>query len=546
VLPVVAALPALRAVARAVRVGWVPIADEGIIALRAHDVLTARTPALGQMSLASGTSGAPTRSPGPLGYWVLAPAAQVGPPWLVSAAAGLVAIVAVVLAVHLAGRRGGLPLAVVVTTGLVLSARAFDPVNLAVGWNPSIGLVPMALLVLLAWSVGVGDRGWFPATVAVASFLGQIHVAYLLPALVAVAVAAVGGWGADVAGWWRARRAGEVPVRPDLRPVAIGVAVGLVLWALPLLQQALRRPGNLTLVSRSAGGDTQGLGFAAKVVAWGIGLPPAAVRGAAGGWEAAARLEPGRITRLGAVAVVMALVGLAILGLRRRDREVAVPPLLVLGLLASALVVFRATPTDGRGVSALYTSWWLIPTGMLAWVVLGATTLRVAPGLTSAVRRRAGARPALAPVAAAVVVALTAAVALGTPMNDPEDHLYGVARRAGDAVVAEVRPGDRYEVQALGMVGFQLASGLAYRIRRAGGHPVIRGGDGVSAGPEYVPRGERCDAVVGLVNLEPGAASPEPADGGEVLLVVDVPPGPAVDVRRLAVTWTPDAGPPSC
>lgn len=111
--------------------------------------------------------------------------------------------------------------------------------------------------------------------------------------------------------------------------------------------------------------------------------------------------------------------------------------------------------------------------------------------------------------------------------------------------MAEVRPGGLYQVAALGRLGLQLAPGLAYRIRRAGGDPVIHGGDGVSAGPEYVPSGVRCTAVVAVVGLRAG----EPltvGEGMEVLLVVDIPPGPAIDAARAAVTWSVDADAPSC
>lgn len=546
VLPVVVAVPAIRAVARAVRVGWVPIADEGVIALRAHDVLTTRTPALGQMSLASGTSGAPTRSPGPMGYWVLAPAAQVGPLWMVAAAAGVLAVVALVATVHLAGRRGGLPLALAATAGLVLSARAVDPTNLAVGWNPSIGLAPMALLVLLAWSVGVGERRWFPLVVLVASFLAQVHVAYLLPAVAAVLVAFVAGWGPSLLARWRARRTPDPAAVPSLGALAAAVGVGLVVWALPLLQQLLRRPGNLTLVGRSAGGETHGLGFAGGVVAWGVGAPPAWARSKAGGLEALARLEPSWSSPQAVTAVLVAvgLAALAGLGLRRRDAELAVPPLLVLALLTTALVVFRATPSDSRGVSVVYTSWWLVPVGMLAWVVLAVGTARAVPAPAAAVRARLAERPVVVPAVAGVVAVFTAAVALGTPIRDPEDHMYGVARELGDTVVGRVEAGERYEVVALGSLGFQLASGLAYRIRRAGGHPVIRGGDGLSAGWEYVPHGRRCAAVIDIVPLGPGRTPPRAE--AEVLREVDVPAGPAVRDRRAALTWAPDHGPPSC
>jgi hypothetical protein len=556
VLPALATLPAIRATVRVVQVGWAPIADEGIIALRAHDVLTARTPALGQLSLASASAGAPTRSPGPLGYWVLSPAAQIGPLWLIAALAGVLAAVGLAAAAHEANRRGGVALMVAVTAGLVLSARGFDPVNLATGWNPSIGLVPMALLVLLAWSVGVGDRGRFPALVVVAAFVTQIHAAHLLPTLGAVAVALVGGWGPDTARWWRARRRRDPDPDPDSgtvagrswRPLVVGVVAGLVLWAPPLAQQLFGGRGNLSLLARSAGGETQGMAFAAKALAGMVGVPPAFTRGPTGGLALVAQLDPAWWSPevVSTVVLVVALAVLVGVGVRRRDREIAVPPLLALAALAGAVVTLRATPTGVRAFSVAYTTWWLIPVGMLAWVVVVAAALRSGPRIGDRARRLATTRPGLVGLAPAVVAVGTVAVALGSPIHDPEAHLYPVAGEVGDAVVAEIRPGRRYQVLEHGPLGLQLAPGLAYRIRRAGADPVIVGFDGTSAGPAYVQDGSRCAAVVGFEPVEPGRPVPTVPPGTEILRVVPVPPGPVVTADRVAVTWAPDDGEPSC
>ncbi|HEV7721187.1 MAG TPA: hypothetical protein VGO60_07875 [Iamia sp.] len=553
VLPLVAALPAVRATVRAVQVGWVPIADEGVIALRAHDVLTTRTPALGQMSLASAAAGAPTRSPGPLGYWVLAPAAQIGPLWLVAALAGALAAGALAATVHLAGRRGGIALMLPLTAGLVLSARAFDPVNLAVGWNPSIGLAPMALLVLLAWSVGVGERGWLPLTFAVASFLAQVHVTYTLPAIAAVAVAVAGGWGPDALGWLRGRRVGAAaatPPRRSARPLVLAAAVGAVLWAIPLAQQLTRHPGNLTLLSRSARGEVRGIEVAGHVLAWSVGLPPAFGRSHVGGLAILGRLDPPwcSLQVVSAVGVGIGLFALVVRGVRLRRRDIAIPPLVVLAVLASSSVALRSTPTDERGLSVGYTTWWLIPVGMLAWVVLVATGVRSsvrATALLGRLARRPGSRRGTG-VAVLVAVVLMVAVALGTPIRDPEDHLYPVAEQVGDAVAGQVRDGQRYQVLQHGVLGLQLAPGIAYRIRRAGADPVIHGGDGVSAGAEYQRRGVRCAAVIGLTPLGPGEPVPRLEPGTELLRVVAVPPGPVVDATRVVVTWSVDAAEPSC
>lgn len=534
VLPGVAVLPAVMALVRVLRTGWVPLADEGVIAIRAYDVFTPRSPVLGQMSLASGSAGAPTRSPGPMGYWVLAPATRVDPPAMVAVAAVLFAAVVIVAALALARRRGGVGLMVALAAGLVMSFRGLDPIVLAEGWNPSIGLAPVVLLVLLAWSVGVGDRPLFPVVVGVASFLAQVHLTYVLAAVVAVVVALVGGWV-------------TVRPRPSTKPVLVGLAVGLVAWAPPIAQQLLRSPGNLSLLVRANGGEAQGWSTGAGVLAWSIGTPPAFLRGRAGGIELLARLDPSfpSFAVLGALAVVVGLLAVAAVGAVRRDREIVVPSVLVLAVLAAGVVTFSATPQGARGLSIVYVTWWFVPLGMLAWVVLGWTALRVRPKGAWAPARPLAARPRLLGSTIGACAVVIAALALTTPMEGPDDPLYPVATAAAEAVLAEVRPGQRYLIEESGMLGFQLAPYLAYEMRRAGAHPVIGGPDGLNAGDEYRPRGEACAAVVGIRGARPGA-DPVVPTRARTLLVLGIEPTPTVHERKVAITWAAPGPSASC
>ena len=74
-----AALPVISSTVKAVRAGWVPAGDDGIIATRGWDVLTAHTPLVGQYSEAGlVVHGQVMHSPGPMLYWLLALPARYG------------------------------------------------------------------------------------------------------------------------------------------------------------------------------------------------------------------------------------------------------------------------------------------------------------------------------------------------------------------------------------------------------------------------------------------------------------------------------------
>ena len=77
-------------------------------------------------------------------------------------------------------------------------------------WNPYIPVLPLLLVLLLAWSVAVGDLWMIPIAIAVASFAIQSHVGLALESLALLAVAGVGVIvqgvrtpRADRAAWWR-------------------------------------------------------------------------------------------------------------------------------------------------------------------------------------------------------------------------------------------------------------------------------------------------------------------------------------------------------
>src|SRR5947209_11104169 len=115
-----AAVPVIASVVRAVAAGWVPAGDQGIIATRAYDVFSSHAPLLGQYSQASTVTGRPLYSPGPMLYWLLAVPARLGGFEALTVAMAAVNVLAIVGAVAIARRRGGLPLMLAAAAALGL------------------------------------------------------------------------------------------------------------------------------------------------------------------------------------------------------------------------------------------------------------------------------------------------------------------------------------------------------------------------------------------------------------------------------------------
>ncbi|HEX7133813.1 MAG TPA: hypothetical protein VF228_14650 [Iamia sp.] len=536
------AVPSAVAAVRALQWGWVPASDQATIGTRATEVLTGRTPRLGQLSGASAEVGLPTRSPGPMGYWPFAVTARWGPLWASAVVAAGLSAAAMVASVRLAARRGGPALALAVGLGLVLSARAINPANLASTWNPALGVMPLVLLVLLSWSIGVGEVRLLPVAVLVLSFCAQAHTALAVACLPVLAIGVVAGLTPAVRRGVSALRARERwRPGPAARAVGIAAVVAAGCWALPLVDQAVGDPGNLTRLSRASPSEPFPWRGAGRAVVDVVGVVPAFLRGDIAPADHAQDilLRPSStLAVITTILVVAGLAGLAGRGIRRRQRELAVPPLLVLALLGAAALVARGTPAPTFLVLT-YTLWWTVPVGMLAWVVLG-WGVAVTTSWGAALGRRLDGRAGSC-VAGLVCAAMVAIGVLSPGQAEPEEPIHDEARAVGDVVAARVERGRPYLVAAgQGGAGSQLVASTAYRIQRAGALPVIPGTDGVAAGPRHVPHGRRCAAVVTIAS----AGAPVRA-GASVVAEVRLPArdGSSADV---VVAMGPDDGAPSC
>jgi hypothetical protein len=185
-----AAIPVLRSTVHAVNIGWQPAGDDGIIVTRAWDVFTTHSPLVGQYSEAGDVTRQIVHSPGPLLYWLLALPARFGSVASIAGWMGAWNTIAIIGAVALARRRGGLGLMFATAAAIALMCQSLPSESFHDVWNPAAALFPFLLLVFLCWSLACGEYRLAPLTVLVASYVTQTHLTYLAPTLGMLAVVA--------------------------------------------------------------------------------------------------------------------------------------------------------------------------------------------------------------------------------------------------------------------------------------------------------------------------------------------------------------------
>jgi hypothetical protein len=244
-LAALVALPLIVAAVAVRRPTWYPALDLSMTEFRVRDVGTSDTPLIGLPGRIGPRLEEQGSHPGPLSFYLLAPVYRAlgSSPWALQVAAVALNVVALASAVAIAVRRGGARLGVALAAVLALVVAGYGPSTLAVPWNPYLPLLWWVVLLLAVWSVLCDDVAMLPVAVFAATLCAQTHVSYLGLVAVLGAVTAV----ALVLAWRRA-----APASPERRAVvrwsALALALGVVLWLPPLVDQAVNDPGNMRAI----------------------------------------------------------------------------------------------------------------------------------------------------------------------------------------------------------------------------------------------------------------------------------------------------------
>lgn len=510
----VVTVPLLAVAAVVATRDWFPASDWALIEIRTRDVGTSSTPLLGPFSRYG------WNHPGPLMFWLLAPAYRLGG----QSASALMAGAAVLNAIGLAAgtavvrRVGGT--AAVLVWGVAAAVFVHAAADVLIDpWNPYIAVVPFAVFVVSCWGLATGVWPLAALVAATGSLLVQSHVGYaaLVPPLVVWAVvwaivATRRRWSAD-----RMRVAGSL---------AAAVAISLVLWAAPVGEQVSADPGNMTQIVEyfTDSGDEPVAGWSAAATVVGRSLAPfgpwlgfdepidpstLAVADTAVWWA---------LPALGALAVVTALAA------RRRDRTA----LLASGTVAVALLAGAWAVSRINGIAYFYIVRWWWAMGLLTWFTVAWLAVR------AVARRRRGvpARLVTAATVAAVVVMAAAGsvtVATATSLPDPgpgtDSLAVGALRPQLLGALPPLPDGEAYLVRPLGFSLFETYFGVVNELDAAGvavvGDPWLEPhfGSARTVGGDGAP-----DTLVATVVVASGEDFGDLADNAEWELVATYDP----------------------
>jgi len=379
---VVAVLPIVVAVARAIAGDWVPVGDNAYFLIRARDVLTGHHPWLGSWTSASLTLGDDINNPGPLLFDLFALPAKLGGQAGLAVAVGLVNVASVLGIIAVARRQAGTRGVVAATVAVTALAWSMGSELLFDPWQPHSLLFPFLLFLFLAWGLACGDEVLLPWLIGVASLIVQTHVGYafLVPVIGGAGVLA---WGARLVrarhtspeSWAeRRRRAGRI--------LAVSALVAVACWSQPILEQLFGAGrGNLGRLISSLGTSQARVGlaraprFAADVLA----LPPWWGRPSMSESFASGAPLPSLAASLVGLVAVAAALAVCVAVVRRRNGSTAVAAGMALVLVLVSVLAASTMPIGIFGVAAHHVRW-LWPVAVFVTFALLLALLASLPG----------------------------------------------------------------------------------------------------------------------------------------------------------------------
>ena len=468
--------------------GWRPYSDNAAIAARAYQSLSLHPPLVGMSTVAG--NGHALFDPGPLLFYLLALPVHIDPSrglfWGAVLLCGAVLSVAIEAAWSAGLWVAGAVLAFTTLDLLWLTPKLFE--NLP--WNTLFPIPFFMAGVVLAWVVALGQVGWWPVLVFVASVAAQSHLTFVLPSVVLTLLALAFGLLATR----RTRR---------LKWLGIGIAVGCVCWLAPVIQEMGSGSGNLSALARSNAGEAPlGLGFALRLLGAAGSLHPLWLTHLPTAFFPLADFESGRSPWIGAVSVTL-IFGVTAAALATGRRRLGALGAVTLSVAVSEVVTFAVFPADNSlSLSYLMNFLWVISILMWSVVVWAGVMVgqwawrRYKAGLPvtkgAAVNQTGVARLPLAGVAVSVAfLVLIGYLAIEPAITRPylTSFVPQVAARDDRAALAIeriVRPGPVAIMVRIRSRDVFLAPGsaeaVAYRLKTDGWQPGLRSLLGSSTG----------------------------------------------------------------
>jgi hypothetical protein len=277
----------------------------------------------------------------------------------------------------------------------------------------------------------------------------------------------------------RARAGGSRP-RSLRRPLAATAVVALVCWSLPLAEEATHHPGNMTVLAREVvtHQQTEGATKGWRVLVRAVGLPPRWLRAPtanagrlsdmSGGDYGDTRVGdltavPTLAARVSTAVIIGALVLIALVAARRRRFEIAIAAAISFVLCAALAWEVAATPLKATNTLG-YFLWWDSFAGMWVWLVLLWSTVALSAGA----RRFALRVPAVASVAAIVVVAGAGVAAASVQKPDKHAPYYRPARLLAAGLDRAVQPGTSVRLVQRGGPMVAIEPTIRWTLRRHG------------------------------------------------------------------------------
>jgi hypothetical protein len=439
-------VPAVAAMASALRNSYLPTNDWALLELQVRAVGTGDTPLVGAWS----RFGWDHPGPWPLYFMAL-------PYRLVPAEHGLLFAAATVNFVALAGcaalaLRRPRAQALVVLAGLAVLERGLGVGSLSDPWNPILPIIPFVAYCLLCIEIAVEPRRWMvPLAAAAGSFVVQAHVGFAQPVVILGATACA-------LAYWRQRSHRDAPdaaPRRSLWSRGLPTAVVLIVAWAPVVLDQVAGEGNVGRFARWVAGDDLGVpqSFASSGRLGGTRIVRAAawLLDPAGLWIGEFEVPHflgfdllGNGRPLILLWLPLTLGASLVLAKRLLSRADGWRVLCACGIAAAAAVATFTDLFTTRGAPVLWPFRWAAVVSMLAFVALGWAVVGTVVPAPHAAGQRARALRGAAAAALVVLVAapVVATVWRGSLGQQPMDELSDPVQRLEPAILESAREED--------------------------------------------------------------------------------------------------------